>query len=291
MRFEGDGKLKKGGYLNKRLRVEYPGAMYHVIQRGNNREFIFDRNKDKCFILDSMKQVFEFYGVDMIAYVIMGNHYHLVVRTWENGLGKIMHRLNTRFSVYYNQDKKRSGHVFQGRYQATPIEDERYLMAVVRYIHRNPVRAGICQKVEDYRWSSDSYYCGNDTDWVKKDLLLNLLAMNQNKAISEYLRLMECSDDEDIVTHLAIQSQGLIPPMQFQNGDSITSDVLLDDILLTTGVDEEQFRLIKAGSRKRELTRLKSVYVTRAVKQGYPLQDIADNIGISKVAVYKLSQM
>jgi hypothetical protein len=122
-------------------------------------------------------------------------------------------------------------------------------MAVVRYIHRNPVRAGICQKVEDYSWSSDSYYRGKDTYWVKKDLLLELLAMNQNKAISEYLRLMECRDDEDV----GPQRQGLIPPMQFQHGDNITSNIVLDDILLATGVDEEQFRLIKAGSRKRVL--------------------------------------
>jgi putative transposase len=164
------------------MRVEYDGAVYHVIQRGNNKEFIFDREQDKWFFLTSMEQIVQFYGAEMLAYAIMGNHYHLVVRTGEVGLGQVMHRLNTRYSVYYNNVYERSGHVFQGRYQAILIADEHYLLTAVCYVHRNPVRAGICDRAEDYFWSSDAVYRSLKPSFVKKDLLLNLLAVNENDA-------------------------------------------------------------------------------------------------------------
>jgi REP element-mobilizing transposase RayT len=128
--------------MNKRLRIEYAGAVYHVIQRGNNKEFVFHQAQDKGYFLKSVEKVMRFCEADTFAYVIMGNHYHLLVRTGEIGLGQVMHRLNTRYSMYYNQIKNRSGHVFQGRYQAGLIQDERHLLTVLRYIHQNPLRAG-----------------------------------------------------------------------------------------------------------------------------------------------------
>jgi putative transposase len=277
--------------MNKRLRVEYAGAIYHVIQRGNNQEFVFDRAQDKWFLLSSLEQVTQFYEADMIAYVIMGNHYHLVVRTWETGLGQVMHRLNTKFSVYYNQDKERSGHVFQGRYQANLIKDDSHLLTAVRYVHQNPVRAGICRRVEDYRWSSDGFYRGQQQGFVKKDMLLSLLATNHNEASNEYARLMEITEPADVYDYqISPQSHAINLHPQDSPEGAVNQGMSLDDILLAAARDVEWFQLIKEGSRKRELTRLKSIYVATAIKQGYPIQKIADNIKISKVAVSKLQQ-
>ena len=274
--------------MNKRMRVEYAGAVYHVIQRGNNKEFIFDREQDKRFLLSSMEQVAGFYEMEMLAYTIMGNHYHLVVRTGETGLGQVMHRLNTRYSVYYNHVKDRSGHVFQGRYQAILITNGPHLFTVVRYVHQNPVRAGICDRVEDYRWSSDSIYRGRKpSGFVNKDLLLNMMAVDENDATAAYVRFMDSAEPEEAPGDFQLSPPLRLPSISSQTqlpADPIQRSIPLDDILLAIVEDDETFRLIKSGVRRREFTDLKSAYIYNAIRHGHPLQHIAANINISKSA-------
>ncbi len=131
-------------------RIEYEGAIYHVIQRGTNREYIFAEHRWKKNLLQEIIKSIEVDQMDLFAFVIMGIHYHLALRTAHTPLSKIMHRMNSNFGRYYNRDRSRTGSVFEGRYKAFPIENENYLLSVIRYIHRNPVRAGICSSVDEY---------------------------------------------------------------------------------------------------------------------------------------------
>ena len=182
--------------MGRKPRVEYSGALYHVIQRGNNREYIFDKNEDKIFLLKEIKERKTGTGFKLYGYVIISNHYHLVLQVQDEPLSKLMHQINSSYGRYYNREHNLTGHVYDGRYKAIPIQNERYLLAVLMYVHRNPVRAGICSQIDQYRWSSDMYDRNNQDNFVDIDLLLGMLSNDREKAISQYISFME---QEDII--------------------------------------------------------------------------------------------
>lgn len=139
--------------MGRKPRVEYAGAIYHVIQRGNNREYIFDTDEDKLFLLKEIERRKASAGFKIYGYVMMGNHYHLILQMGDEPLSNLMHLINSSYGRYYNRKRAHTGHVFEGRYKAIPIQSEQYLLAVIRYVHRNPVLAGICRQVNQYKWS------------------------------------------------------------------------------------------------------------------------------------------
>lgn len=137
-------------------------GVYHVTLRGINRQQIFidgeDANRFLQAVADSQK-ISEF---TVYAYCLMGNHVHLVLKEGKEPLELIIKRIGVRFVYWYNWKHKRSGHLFQDRYGSEPVEDNAYLIAVVRYVHRNPVKAGICEQCEDYPYSSVHEYIGRE---------------------------------------------------------------------------------------------------------------------------------
>lgn len=185
--------------MGRKPRFEYPGGVYHLIQRGNNREFIFKEKEDKEYLLDLTKEYRETMEFELYGYVIMGNHYHLVIRISETPLRSIMHRINNKFSRHYNRKNKRSGHVFENRYKGILVIDDRYLLSLLRYVHQNPVNAKICNNISDYIWSSDSCYrLNNAAGMVDIDFILNMLSEDRTKAIMAYKDFMDENKKEDI---------------------------------------------------------------------------------------------
>jgi REP element-mobilizing transposase RayT len=185
--------------MGRRPRVEFEGAIYHVIQRGNNREYIFDNRSDKKFLLKDILCRRNNMNFRLFGYVIMSNHYHLLLQTVDkdNMLNKIMHGINNRYSKYYNKCHERTGHVFGERYKAIHVQNEGYLVTVLRYIHQNPVRAGMCNMASEYEWSSDSCYReGNETD-IDIGVILDTMSKDRKLAIKQYRALMEEEADKD----------------------------------------------------------------------------------------------
>lgn len=272
--------------MGRKPRVEYAGAIYHVIQRGNNREYIFDLDEDKLFLLREVEKRKVNTGFLLYGYVVMGNHYHLVLQTGEYPLSKVMHFINGSYGRYYNLSRGRTGHVFEGRYKAIPVQDERYLLAVLRYVHRNPVVAGICRRVAGYRWSSDHFYRKNLKQFVDIDLLLDMLSNDRKKAITQYIDFME---QEDALDYEKLDALG-DDTFTLQNRPPKEKPIRknLEQILKETGISPLEFDLIKKGSRKRNLIPYKAAYVREAIKYQYTLKEIGANIGISSVAVAKL---
>ncbi|MTI85787.1 MAG: transposase [Firmicutes bacterium] len=256
--------------MGRERRVEYEGAIYHVIQRGNNRNAIFEKDIDKHYLLKKLRTYKEKAGYMLFGYVIMNNHYHLILQTIDQPLNKVMHLINNSYSKYYNFVRKRSGHVFEGRYKANLVQDERYALALLRYVHQNPVRAGLCKYVWQYHWSSDVYYRKNLDTFVDTDLILDLISTKRVEAVRQYNQLIgkEGTKDWEIVNHGKI----------------------LDDILLETGVTPQDYELIKNGSRKRSLTPFKVAYAKKAMEYNYNLSGIAENINLSKSALCRLMQ-
>jgi putative transposase len=136
------------------LRIEYPGAVYHVTSRGNGGSKIFRDNPDREMFLSSFREVVKRYHWICHAYCLMDNHYHVMIETPEANLSSGMRQLNGIYTQKVNRKHHQSGHIFQGRFKAVLVQKESYLLELCRYVILNPVRAGIVYKVEDWRWSS-----------------------------------------------------------------------------------------------------------------------------------------
>lgn len=138
------------------LRIEYPDATYHVIARGNDHATIFRDDHDRKSFLAEIDRVTDRLDWNILAYCLMSTHYHLMVSTPNGDLARGMRDLNSIYADAFNRRHHRVGHLLQGRYKSPLVQTEHYLLALVRYIVRNPVRAGICALPEDWQWSSHS---------------------------------------------------------------------------------------------------------------------------------------
>ncbi len=156
------------------LRIEYPGALYHVTSRGDRRDWIYLDDEDRQGFLGLLGEVVETFNWAVHAYCLMGNHYHLLVETPEANLGRGMRQLNGVYTQRFNRRHARVGHVFQGRYKAILVEKDAYLLELARYIVLNPVRAGLTEEAGEWPWSSYRATAGLDprpqwlsVDWIR----------------------------------------------------------------------------------------------------------------------------
>lgn len=175
------------------LRIEYEGAVYHIISRGNRGEHIFTEDQDKEYFTETLQHAVKKYKIDLYAYCIMGNHYHLLLTTPYGELTKAMHYIGSAYGSFLRRQKGWIGHIFAGRYKSLCVEKEGYLLELSRYIHLNPVRAGLAEKPEGYRWSSYGYYIGKqkNPDWLNTDWLLAEYGKDRKAAWKKYKGFVE----------------------------------------------------------------------------------------------------
>ena len=146
-------------------RLVLPGAPHHVIQRGNNREAIVRSDADRRAWRDILSEVLEIHGVSLQAYVLMDNHFHLLLTPPDaQALSGLMQSLGRRYVGAHNAIHGRSGTLWEGRFKCSPVETEGYFMACMRYIELNPVRAGMVARAEDFAWSSAAHHLGMRAD-------------------------------------------------------------------------------------------------------------------------------
>jgi len=148
------------------LRIAFPGAFYHVIVRGNQRQDIFFDNQDREAYLERVKRYKIELEFILYAYVLMVNHVHLLIETPSMSISKIMQRINLTYTQYFNKKYGKVGHLFQGRYKAFLCDRDEYLLSLIRYIHLNPVRGNFVKEPHDYPWSSHRDYLAGNEDLV-----------------------------------------------------------------------------------------------------------------------------
>ena len=146
--------------MSRPLRIEFPGALYHVTSRGDRREDIFEDDADRARLLAVVAQGLQRFDAVMLAYCLMGNHYHFVVQTRQANLSLLMRHINGVYSQAYNRRHGKVGHVFQGRFKAILVDEDAYLLEVCRYVELNPVRAGMVAQPGDWAWSSYRAHVG-----------------------------------------------------------------------------------------------------------------------------------
>jgi len=135
-------------------RIQFPGALYHVASRGNNRQSVYLSDDDRTDFLDLLARVQERFSLEIFTFCLMSNHYHLFLRTPQANLAAALHWLNATYTNHFHRRHRRCGHLFQSRYHAILVTDEAHWLHLSMYIHLNPVRAGLADDPADYKWSS-----------------------------------------------------------------------------------------------------------------------------------------
>jgi REP-associated tyrosine transposase len=178
--------------MARALRLEFDGALYHLCARGNRRERIFADEKDCLHFLALLKESVSRYEVEIHAYVLLPNRFHLLAGTPRANLSRWMHWLVGAYSIFFNRRHRKSGHLFQGRYKSFLVEGGNYLLGLSRYMHLNPVRGRVMgagdpkerrKRLRAYRWSSYRGYAdlGKQNDFVSEELVLGELGGNSLK--------------------------------------------------------------------------------------------------------------
>jgi putative transposase len=175
------------------LRLEHANALWHVTARGNEKKEIFRDDFDRELFLRLLGETVIRFGWRLIAWVLMGNHYHLEVQTPDPNLSRGMHWLNGRYAQRFNRRHDRCGHLFQGRFKGILVERESYMLTLARYIVLNPVRAGISPHPSQYRWSSYQQTAGitSPDPWLAASDLLEHLAPSAASSRLEYLQFVD----------------------------------------------------------------------------------------------------
>jgi putative transposase len=154
--------------MPRRARMYLPGMPYHVVQRGNNREACFIEPENYQFYLQLWQEIANRYDVRVHAYVLMTNHIHfLATPESESGLSNTLKVVGSRYAQYINKNYRRTGTLWEGRHRSSLVQSEQYLLTCMRYIELNPVRAGMVERPEEYKWSSYGTNAWGDQSWLR----------------------------------------------------------------------------------------------------------------------------
>ncbi len=191
-----------------------PNTVYHVISRGNNRQEIFLDNRDYFRYLDLWRKHQAEMDFTVYAYVLMPNHVHWLLKTGFTTLPEIMHRTHSTYARWFNHRHERVGHLFQDRYKSIICDTDSYLLALARYIHLNPIRAGMAREVHHYPWSSYPGYCGHENPLLDTSLLLGYYGQIIEKARAKFISFtmegikeIERQDKSASITPPALQKE------------------------------------------------------------------------------------
>lgn len=199
--------------MPRQARKKSESELYHIMLRGINKQQIFldDEDYEKfLWVLHEVKQVSEY---KLFAYCLMGNHIHLLIKCEKEPLESIFRRIGGKFVYWYNAKYQRVGHLFQDRFKSEPVDSDSYLFSVIRYIHQNPVKASLCDNINDYRYSSFREYCGN-TWIVDKDLILEMMPVEEFIVFNNTVNEDKCLEfDDNIVVRLTDEQAKVVIDM------------------------------------------------------------------------------
>lgn len=181
--------------MPRHARLDIPGALHHIMIRGIDRGDIFIDEQDKNKFLEKLGEYVSDAKCSVYAWVLMSNHVHILYKSGEKGISAVMRKLLTWYAIYFNRRHKRTGHLFENRYKSVLCEEDRYFLALIRYIHLNPVRAGIIRKMEEldsYQWSGHSTIIENiKHEWMDVEYVLAQFGVTRKRAKREYRKFVE----------------------------------------------------------------------------------------------------
>jgi len=187
--------------MSRPLRIDYPNAWHHVMNRVRRGTDLFVDKTDYQQFIDLLQATAELFNVNVAAFCLMPTHYHLMVQTPDANLSRCMRHLNGVYTQKYNMGHGCDGTLFRGRYKSILVDADSYVLQLVRYIHRNPLEAGLVKHLDRYTWSSHKGYLSKAKkwNWLYKDFVLQLLTEHESSQIRIYKQFMALQQDEDLV--------------------------------------------------------------------------------------------
>ncbi len=277
------------------LRIEYPGALYHVTSRGNDKKDIFRSIKDREKFLSYLSLASERHGALFHAYCLMSNHFHLMLETPLGNLSRIMKHINGSYTTYFNVKHKRAGHLLQGRYKAVLVQADTYAAELSRYIHLNPVRAKMVPFPEEYQWSSCRRYLeGTEPSWLSTSLVLGYFGTefeNRRRNYRDYLYEAIGKESRDPLADSAastiLGNDDFVRDIREKYLDGKEKDRELPALRdLTRGPDIADIKAVseEAFQEDSRLARMAGIYLCWRFS-GAKLKEIGDLYGISESGV------
>ncbi|SNS17964.1 REP element-mobilizing transposase RayT [Anaerovirgula multivorans] len=251
--------------MPRQARKKSKTGIYHIIARGNNRQNIFEDDEDCIKFIEIIQQSKEKSGIELYGYCLMGNHVHLLLREGMESLSLTMQRICSSFVYWYNWKYDRFGHLFQERYKSEVVENEVYLITVLRYIHQNPIKAGITNSVAGYRWSSYHEYI-HKQNIIDTELILELFATEKQIAKKEFEKYMNEKNKDEC--------------LEYEERHRITDKEIIKLIEEEYGVKKGLFHLLGRQEKEMILKNLKEI-------NGITIRQLARITGVSKYMVEK----
>ncbi|MFZ5645389.1 MAG: REP-associated tyrosine transposase [Bacillota bacterium] len=274
--------------MARKPRIQYPGAFYHIIVRGNQRQNIFLDDADRLEYIKRLKRYKQKCGFILYAYVLMSNHVHLLLETPKDPIARIMQMINFTYTQYFNKKYNKVGHLFQGRYKSYLCDKDNYLLGLVRYIHKNPVRAGLVKLPEEYHWSSQRDYIDGVSELVDAEKVLRIFSERLSIARKKYKEFMSESEEDEGMKYYKTTEQQIVGDERFI--DRVDRELKREEKLLRkiTIKEIEQsvkeitgFGLSEMNSSKRseELRIARGVLIAIAKRAGFSLTELQSVIG------------
>ncbi len=288
--------------MPRAARIDIPGIMYHVIARGIERRDIFEDDDDRHLFVQRLSSLLDSTSTSCLAWSLIPNHFHLLIRTSDVKLATFMRRLLTGYAVIFNLRHNRSGHLFQNRYKSIICQEDEYLLELVRYIHLNPVRAGIVsglEKLDRYPWCGHAVLMGKqEMKGQDTESVLRLFGTAIPKARREYKVFVADGISQgrrdDLVGRLPEVGSQILGDEEFAQEIRI-QETVADRIEARTPIaviannTAAMFgiplRAISAGGRREATVKARSMVCFKALEEGYSVTHIARYLGMSRNGV------
>ena len=283
------------------LRIQFPGAFYHVTARGNEQKNIFRNNRDREKFLSYLESAVDRYGVVIHAYCLMDNHYHALIETPKGNLSQIMRHINGAYTTYFNTKRRRAGHLFQGRFKAILVDRDEYATTLSRYIHLNPVRAGIVALPEEYPWSSYHYYVGQKKvpEWLTTDFIYGFFAEKPAVARKRYRQFVNDlvkqeyeSPLKDVFASTILGGVEFVKDIQERYLESVKNDrnlPAMTELSRKKTIAEIRAAIDKEFNNNPSMAKKVALYVCHKYSGGR-LKEIGQNFGVGESAVSQASR-
>ncbi|PCK06010.1 MAG: hypothetical protein COA42_17685 [Alteromonadaceae bacterium] len=287
--------------MSRPIRIEYDNAFYHVMSRGKGRQKIFHGDDYYHAFFQCLQEAHERFSLQVHSYCLMGNHYHLLLKTPKGNLSRAMRHVNGIYTQRYNRLKKTDGSLFRGRYKAILIDADSHLLEVSRYIHRNPIetRTPIVNNLEDYIWSSYPQYMSKSAkcpDWLCRDEMLGM--MGGRSTYKSYKKFVSIGNSKEIEKFYDLKhtpammgdqefKEKVLAGVDFSPECSVRSareavevEVILDAVITMFACERSGLLKVSRGRQPRNYARWVAMKLCQSHGQ-MTLQKIADIFGVT----------
>ena len=291
--------------MGRKPRLHIEGGLYHIIARGNNRKEIFKEEEDYADFLKILQALKQKTSFKLFGYCLMPNHFHLLMEVGRTSTSVVMQRLLTSYTKHYNKKYKKIGHLFQGRCKSIICEKDNYLLELVRYIHLNPLRAGLVRRPLDWEWSGHKEILSDNCRLIDNKEVLGMLGNDPRQAVKNYAEFVRDGSkmgkrkkyypeentpyvgSDEFINALAIKHEDLITKRLPESRVDIR--ISLKDILSKV-VKESNVPVdsVVNGVKTSDVTKARALFIVRAVESGYKGKDIAGIINCSESNITKV---